>query len=142
LDARLSAHVSRYLKNATIRSSVLTRIAILGAVRAPGYYYAAPDRPISDLVMLASGPVERANLAELEVSRGATVILKSKDSKRAMKDGRTLEQLDIQSGDEIRIPMQRGRPSFQTIVQLLFVFSSLFFAFLQFVQWYYSRQEG
>jgi hypothetical protein len=38
--------------------------------------------------------------------------------------------------------MQRGRPSFQTIVQLLFVFSSLFFAFLQFVQWYYSRQEG
>jgi hypothetical protein len=142
LDDRLSAHVSRYLKNASVRSNVLTRIAILGAVRSPGYYYAPPDRPISDLVMLASGPADRANLAELEISRGSTVILKSKDSKKAIKEGRTLEQLDVQSGDEIRIPLKRGRPSFQSVVQILFVFSSLFFAALQFLQWYYNRQDA
>ena len=142
LDTRLNAHVSRYFKNASVRSSVLTRISVLGAVRSPGYYYAAPDRPISDLVMLAAGPADRANLAELEISRGSTVLLKSKDSRRAIKDGRTLEQLDVQSGDEIRIPLKRGKPSFQTIVQLLFVFSSLFFAALQFLQWYYNRQDA
>ena len=141
LDEKLNAHVSRYLKNASVRSSVLTRIAILGAVRSPGYYYALPDRPITDLVMLASGPADKANLAELEITRGATVTLKSKDSKRAIKDGRTLEQLDVQSGDEIRIPVKRGRPSFQSIAQILFVFSSLLFALLQFVQWYYDRQD-
>lgn len=142
LDTRLNAHVSRYFKNASVRSSVLTRISVLGAVRSPGYYYAAPDRPISDLVMLAAGPADRANLAELEISRGSTVLLKSKDSRRAIKDGRTLEQLDVQSGDEVRIPLKRGKPSFQTIVQLLFVFSSLFFAALQFLQWYYNRQDA
>lgn len=141
LDEKLNAHVSRYLKNASVRSSVLTRIAILGAVRSPGYYYAPPDRPITDLVMLASGPADKANLAELEITRGATVTLKSKDSKRAIKDGRTLEQLDVQSGDEIRIPVKRGRPSLQSIVQILFVVSSLLFALLQFVQWYYDRQD-
>jgi len=141
LDTRLNAHVSRYFKNASVRSSVLTRVSVLGAVRSPGYYYAAPDRPISDLVMLAAGPADKANLDEMEISRGSTVLLKSKDSKKAIKDGRTLEQLDVQSGDEIRIPQRRGKPSFQTFVQLLFVFSSLFFAGLQFLQWYYNRQE-
>jgi hypothetical protein len=70
------------------------------------------------------------------------VLLKPKDSKRAVKDGRTLEQLDIQSGDEVVISAKRGRPSFQSVIQLLFVFSSLFFAFLQFVQWYYNRQDA
>ncbi len=142
LDEQLNAHVSRYIKNASVRSSVLTRIAILGAVQAPGYYYAPPDRPISDLVMLARGPAVNATLTELQISRGATVLLKSKDSKKAIKDGRTLEQLDVQSGDEVRIPAKRGRPSFQSVIQILFIISSLFFAALQFLQWYYNRQDA
>ncbi len=142
LDDRLNAHVARFVKNASVRSSVLTRISIRGAVQGPGFYYAPPDRPVSDLVMLAGGPLVSANLDQLELRRGAVVLLKLKDSKRVVKDGRTLEQLDIQSGDEVIISAKRGRPAFSSVIQLLFVFSSLFFAFLQFVQWYYSRQEG
>lgn len=141
LDERLNAYVARFFKNAAVRSSVLTRIAIRGAVQGPGFYYAAPDRPVSDLVMLAGGPLVTANLDQLEVRRGSLVLLKPKGSKRVVKEGRTLEQIDIQSGDEVFIPAKRGRPSFQSVIQLLFVFSSLFFAFLQFVQWYYGRLD-
>jgi len=142
LDDRLNAHVARFVKNASVRSSVLTRISIRGAVQGPGFYYAQPDRPVSDLVMLAGGPLVSANLDQFELRRGAVVLLKPKDSKRAVKDGRTLEQLDIQSGDEVFISAKRGRPSFSSVIQLLFVFSSLFFAFLQFIQWYYGRQDA
>jgi hypothetical protein len=142
LDDRLNAHVARFVKNASVRSSVLTRISIRGAVQGPGFYYAQPDRPVSDLVMLAGGPLVTANLDQFELRRGSVVLLKPKDSKRAVKDGRTLEQLDIQSGDEVVISAKRARPTFQSVIQLLFVFSSLFFAFLQFVQWYYNRQDA
>jgi hypothetical protein len=142
LDDRLNGHVARFFKNASVRSSVLTRIAIRGAVQGPGFYYAAPDRPVSDLVMLAGGPLVTANLDQLEVRRGSVVLLKPKASKRVVKEGRTLEQIDIQSGDEVFIPAKRGRPSSQSIIQVLFVFSSLFFAFLQFVQWYYGRLDS
>ncbi|MDQ8168705.1 MAG: hypothetical protein P3C09_13195 [Gemmatimonadota bacterium] len=141
LDERMSSHVARFLRNVSVRTGVLTRVAIQGAVRNPGFYYVDPDRPVSDLVMVAGGPVELANLNEAEISRGAAKVLSTKDSKRAIKEGRTLEQLDVQSGDEVRIPAKRGRPSFQAVVQLLFVFSSLFFAFLQFLQWYYNRLD-
>ncbi len=140
LDERMSAHVARYLRNVVVRTSVLTRVAILGAVRNPGFYYASPDRPISDLVMVAGGPADQANLNELEVSRGATKLLKSQDSKQAVKEGKTLEQLDVQSGDEVKIPIKR-KINWQTVVQMAFVISSLFFAALQFLQWYYNRQD-
>lgn len=142
LDDILNAHVSRYLRNASARANVLTRVSISGAVRAPGFYWAAPDRPLSDLLMLAGGPIPEAQLNEVEVLRGTVQLLSRKKSKRVLEQGATLEQLDVQSGDQVRVPTKRARPKFQSVVQLLFVFSSLFFAALQFIQWYYNRQEG
>ena len=140
LDERMTAHVARYLRNVSVRTSVLTRVAILGAVRTPGFFWASPDRPISDLVMIAGGPVDQANLNELEVRRGSSKLLTAKASRRAVKEGRTLEQLDVQSGDEVTIPIKR-KVNWQLVVQSMLVVSSLFFAGLQFLQWYYNRQE-
>jgi protein involved in polysaccharide export with SLBB domain len=140
LDERMNTHLSTYLRNVEARANILTRISILGAVARPGFYYAAPDRPITDVVMLAGGPAPNANLAELEVSRGATKLLRAKDSKRMLKEGRTLEQLDVQSGDDIRIPEKR-KINWQLVIQLFFILSSLTFAFVNFLRWYYDRQE-
>ncbi len=140
LGDRLSAHVSRYLKNATIRANVLTRIGIFGAVARPGYYLASPDRPVSELVMLAGGPTPEANINQLKVERSRRTVISSKDSQRAIKEGRTLEQLDIQSGDDVTIATKR-KVNWQLIIQVFFIISSLFFAFIQFMQWYYRRDD-
>lgn len=140
LDARMGAHVARYVRNADLRANVLTRIAILGAVARPGFYYAAPDRPLTDLVMLAGGPAPNANLNELEVARGRTRILGAKESRKLLKEGRTLEQLDIQSGDEVRIA-ERRRVNWQLVIQVFFIISSLSFAVFNMLRWYYDRQD-
>lgn len=141
LDERMSAHVARYLRGVTVRTNVLTRVAVLGAVKSPGYLYASPDRPLSDLVMLAGGPSPEANLKQIEVRRAGKIQIKAKDSDRIIRDGRTLEQVDIQSGDEVTIPVKR-KISWQSIIQLAFVVSSLFFALIQFLMWYYNRKDG
>lgn len=140
LDEKLNQHVARYIRNASVRSSVLTRIAILGAVRAPGFYYASPDRPVSDILMLAGGPGADANLGQFELRRGTTTLIDKKRSKALLESGMTLEQLDVQSGDEFRIPVKR-KVNWQLVIQLFFIASSLFFAVFQFLQWYYGRQE-
>lgn len=140
LDAHLDRHVARYLRSYAVRASVLTRIAIFGAVRNPGYYYVPPDRPLSDLVMVAGGPAPEARPTAMEVRRGGQLLLRGKETGRAVKDGRTLEDLDIQSGDEVLVP-ERRRVNWGIIVQSALVLSSLVFAGLQFLQWYYSRQE-
>ncbi len=140
LDEKLNQHVARYIRNASVRSSVLTRIAVLGAVRAPGFYYASPDRPVSDVVMLAGGPGPEANLGRFELRRGTTTLVDGKRSRELIESGRTLEQIDVQSGDEFRIPMKR-KVNWGIVLQLFFIVSSLFFAIFQFLQWYYNRQE-
>jgi protein involved in polysaccharide export with SLBB domain len=141
LDDKLSKHVATYLLNTTVRTTLLTRVAILGAVQRPGFYYALPDRAVSDLVMIAGGPATDANLNELEISRSRTQLVSAKDSRRAIKEGRTLEQLDVRSGDEVTIPAKR-KVNWQLVIQLLFIVSSLFFAVIQFLQYYYRQKAG
>lgn len=141
LDEKLNQHVARYIRNASVRSNVLTRIAILGAVSAPGFYYASPDRPVSDILMLAGGPTPEANLGRFQLRRGTATLIDGKRSKSLLESGRTLEQLDVQSGDEFRIPVKR-RVNWQLVIQLFFILSTLLFAFLQFLQWYYGRQDN
>jgi len=140
LDERLNQHVAKFIRNASVRSNVLTRIAVLGSVMSPGYYYASPDRPVSDIVMLAGGPAPDANLGQFELRRGTRTLVDFKKSKRAVESGQTLEQLDVQSGDEFRIPRKR-KVNWQLIIQLFFIISSLTFAAISFLQWYYDRQE-
>ncbi len=140
LNERLSAHVARFLRDASVRTNVLTRVSMVGAVARPGFYLASPDKPMSDLLMLAGGPAVDAKLDELEVSRGGRKVLAAKDSKRAIKEGRTLEQVDIQSGDEVRVP-QRRRVNWQAILSIIGVATTLFFAVVQFLRLYYDSQD-
>lgn len=140
LNDRLSAHVARFLRDATVRTNVLTRVQIIGAVARPGFYYASPDRPITELLQLAGGAGPDAKLDEMEVSRGGRKLLSAKDSKRALKEGRTLEQLDVQSGDEVRVPQKR-RINWQAVFSVLGIVTTLFFAVIQFIKLYYDSKD-
>jgi protein involved in polysaccharide export with SLBB domain len=141
LNDRMNAHVARFLRNVSVRTSLLTRLSVLGAVGRPGFFYYSPDQPISGVVMLAGGPAPTADLTKLEVYRGTRRIISDKDSKSALKDGRTIEELNIQSGDEIRIPVVR-KFNWQIILQLLFLASTLFLTLINFLRWYYNRDTG
>lgn len=138
LNDHVSTHVARYLKHTVVRTSVLTRVSVTGAVTRPGYVYVPPDRPISDLVMLAGGATDKSLLSELEIRRNGRVIFTSKASKLALREGKTFEQLDVQSGDEIRIPTAKTRKvNWGQVTQLALIGSSLAVAFFQVVTMYY-----
>jgi hypothetical protein len=140
LDGKINEHVAKYLRNATVRVSTLTRVAVLGAVRSPGFYYAAPDRPMSDVLMLAGGPAPNARLNALTVNRGGVTILDKEASRRAFESGLTLEQLDVQSGDEIRIASART-VRWDLVLRFGLMAVTVFFAAIQFLQWYVNRQD-
>lgn len=140
LNERLSAHVARFLRNSSVRTIVFTRIGIFGGVGRPGYYAASPDQPISELLQLAGGPATDARVNELELKRNDKVLLSAKAARNAFKEGRTLEQLDVRSGDEIFVPQKR-KVNAQTLVQILFFGSSVFFAVVNFIRFYYQQQQ-
>jgi len=136
LNAHLATHVAKYIRNATVRTQLFTRISIVGSVARPGYYYLPPDRPFSEIFVASGGPLPNAKTSGLQVRRNGRVVLSAKQAKRALESGSTLEQLDVRSGDEVRIP-EKKRLNWQVVLQLLFIASSLLFAFISFLQWYY-----
>jgi hypothetical protein len=140
LEDQLSAHVARYLRNANVRTTQLVRVSVTGAVRNPGFYYAVPDRPLNDLFTAAGGPLMEANLNKMTVSRLGRVLLDGTQTKQAVEQGRTLEELDVQGGDTVHLPQQR-RMDWRSIIQLSFVMLSLFLGVLQFLRWYYDQQN-
>ncbi|MEP6990532.1 MAG: SLBB domain-containing protein [bacterium] len=97
----ISGRVGKYFKNVTVHVTPLVRVSITGAVRAPGFYYARADMPVSDVIMRSGGQDQTSDLGNTVIKRGQQVLWTAEDVRTALRDGVTLEGLGILPGDEI-----------------------------------------
>lgn len=107
LNDALSRHLAKYLKDPTVRATPLIRLGVLGRVTRPGYYNAAADVILSDVLMQAGGPAPDADLSKLVIRRGPDIIWNSVDSRTALADGLTLDRLHLRAGDEIEVGQKK-----------------------------------
>lgn len=117
LNDALSHHLARYLRDSTARATPMLRVAVLGQVRAPGYYYTPADVLLSDVLMTAGGPAADANLNEMTIRRGGETIWNAQDTRTAVTDGLSLDRLHLRAGDEIYVP-QNSHFNWSTILQV------------------------
>ena len=115
LEEHLSEHITRFIKTEGIEARPLMRLAVIGEVTRPGFYLLTPNRLVSDAIMLAGGPTPDADLAATTVRRDTTELWKPEALRAAMREGRTLAQLDLGSGDEIIIGEKRERDWLRTV---------------------------
>jgi protein involved in polysaccharide export with SLBB domain len=106
LTPRLSSHLARYLRDSSVRATPLLRLAVLGQVRAPGYYYTSADVLLSDVIMKAGGPAPDADMNKSIIRRGGETIWNAQDTRTALSDGLSLDRLHLRAGDEIYLPEQ------------------------------------
>jgi polysaccharide export outer membrane protein len=106
LNARLSSHLARYLRDSSVRATPLLRLAVLGQVRSPGYYYTSADVLLSDVIMKAGGPSPDADMNKAIIRRGGETIWNAQDTRTAVSDGLSLDRLHLRAGDEVFIPEQ------------------------------------
>jgi protein involved in polysaccharide export with SLBB domain len=91
------------LKDAHVKATPAIRVAVMGNVRLPGYYYPEPDAVIYDVINMAGGPLQPWKIENTQHIRGRDVINKHliDDVSRSM----TLREAGIVSGDEILLPV-------------------------------------
>jgi hypothetical protein len=106
LKARLSSHLARYLRDSSVSATPLLRVAVLGQVRSPGYYYTPADVLLSDVIMKAGGPAPDADMNKTIIRRGGETIWNAQDTRTALSDGLSLDRLHLRAGDEIYLPEQ------------------------------------
>lgn len=117
LGDRISVHLAKFLRDSSVRATPLVRIAVLGAVNRPGFYYTSADALLSDMLMKAGGPAPNADLGKMSIRRGGELIWGERDARTAMSDGLSLERLHLRAGDELTIGEQK-RTNWTAIAQI------------------------
>ena len=134
LESHLQEVLSRYLREPEVRARALIRIGVLGAVGAPGFYTLPASALLEDALMSAGGPTTGADIDNVHVNRGESVVWEGELLQRAMVEGRTLDQLSLQAGDRIVVPedtpgvFEGGvlRFALVTLPPLIYLFTRIF----------------
>ncbi len=104
LQPYLEAHIARFVRDPTVVAYPLVRVAVTGAVSAPGYYLFRPETPAVDIFGAAGGFANSAKTNDVELLRSGEEIIGSKELNQAMAAGWSLRQLEVRSADEFHVP--------------------------------------
>jgi protein involved in polysaccharide export with SLBB domain len=103
----LTREIGRYIRNPSVKTTSLIRVAVLGEVSNPGFFSVPADYLVSDVIMAAGGPTALADLKKSELRREQKVVLDKDDMQQAIASGTTLDRLDVRPGDEFRVGQQK-----------------------------------
>lgn len=104
----LSGEFSRFLREPVVRASGLVRVAVLGSVGNPGFFTMPAETMLADAIMAAGGPTGNANVDQVRIRRGPEEIMGGDQTRLALQQGLTLDQLNLQGGDQVTVPQRRG----------------------------------
>jgi hypothetical protein len=127
LQAHMVKELSRYIKDVRVQATPLVRLSVLGPVGKPGFYYMPSDIPISEAIMRAGGPSATADLKKTVVRRSTKELYDSRNARRALNEGLTLDQLSLRDGDSIEVGEKSGS-NWQRIASIVGVATSLIWA--------------
>ena len=92
------------LRNPVVELTSQMRLAVTGRIANPGFYDVSGNLLLSDVLTLAGGPTQNADIDNIEVRRDGETIMKGQ---RLVTQGFTLDDLGLKSGDVIRLPQER-----------------------------------
>jgi len=107
LRDRLQDHLARFLRRPAVQVRPLIRLLVEGEVVRPGFYVAAPQQPLADVITLAGGFTQRAKPLGIRVERGSELVSSGEQLRQALGSGYSLDQLNLRAGDRVFVP-QRG----------------------------------
>jgi protein involved in polysaccharide export with SLBB domain len=109
LVEHLESELGRFFRSPVVEAEPLIRISVIGEVANRGFYLVPADLLVTDVLMLAGGPTPAADLDGLRIERGGQRIWEGDSLAQALVQGRTLDQLNLQAGDQIHVPEQVRR---------------------------------
>jgi hypothetical protein len=127
LQGHLTKQIGKYVRDASIRTMPLVRVSVLGPVGKPGFYFLPPDIPLSEAIMRAGGPGSTADLNRSVIRRDTEQLYDSRNTRSALNEGLTLDQLSLRDGDSIEVGEKSTR-GWQQIASVVGVVTSIVWA--------------
>jgi polysaccharide export outer membrane protein len=115
------------IANAVVTATPIFRVSIIGAVQRPNLYQVDPTNTVFDLVSMAGGFLPEAQLKELRLIRGDSVIVL--DARSTLEEGTATLSLPLLSGDRLIVPLRpdraRALQPLWTVIQVSALLASL-----------------
>ena len=108
LQQYLDTQLARFIRNTVVTTEPLTRLAVLGEVRSPGFVHVPSRSLLSDVISAAGGPTATGMLDRAIIRRSGRTVLSSDAFARALASGATLDDIDVQAGDEVVLEPKRS----------------------------------
>ncbi len=118
LSQRVSSHLARFLRDSSVKVTPLLRLAVLGQVGRPGFYYTPADVLLSDVIMMAGGPGQGADLNRMSIRRAGDTIWNAQDTRTAVSDGLSLDRLHLRAGDEVYVAERKQGLNWLQVLQI------------------------
>jgi protein involved in polysaccharide export with SLBB domain len=106
VEGHIREALSTYLRNPVVTAQGLMRVSVQGAVGQPGFYVVPADMLLSETLMVAGGPGQNAKLDDLRIERGIETLMEGTDLQEALRAGLSLDQLNMQAGDQVVLPAE------------------------------------
>ena len=119
LHDKIGQYLSQYLRDPGLEVRPLMRLSVEGQVNKPGFYAAAPERPLADVIEAAGGFTQQAKLTDMRLQRGGTTIMNGRQLQAAMGQGYSLDRLNMRPGDRIFVPQRADSERTLRIVGLI-----------------------
>jgi protein involved in polysaccharide export with SLBB domain len=111
----LTEYLAKLFRDQTVQVVSTIRLTIVGGIGKPGFYQLPAETPLPDAIMAAGGPRDEKALRETVIRRSNEEILGEDEVAVAIRDGLTLDQLNLRAGDELVVGQDSKRNWFQTI---------------------------
>jgi protein involved in polysaccharide export with SLBB domain len=107
LDSELlehvKAHLAKYIREPDVTVTPLVRLQLTGGINQPGWHQFRTDQTLSDAIMSIGGPTQSSEISKTDVLRGGKVLVDRGSTARALRSGKTIGDLGLRDGDEVRI---------------------------------------
>jgi protein involved in polysaccharide export with SLBB domain len=117
-DSVIREFIAHYVRDPQVTVQPLVRLGVLGGVAKPGYYDMPAQSLLSEVVMGAGGVAVGGRMDRTLVYRGNDELMGSKAVNQALTQGSTLDVLNLQSGDNIQVGVDKAGAAY-TKVQII-----------------------
>lgn len=102
----------QYLHFPSVRVQPLIRLELMGGFQRPGFYYFSPHTSFWEVFRTAGAPIREDGIEKLKINRaGATIDF---DPVLSVQNTKSLRQMGILSGDQIRVTVQPLKTTWET----------------------------
>lgn len=108
VEERITEALRVYIRNPVVQAEALMRVSVQGSVASPGFYTMPANTLVGEALMIAGGTGSTSDLSKIRIERGPLVLIEKEDLNEAIRAGYSLDQLNMQAGDQITVPEDTG----------------------------------